>query len=510
MTRREARSAPAKKAPREAAKQPRSATTTPRSATTPPAAAGTTGGSGIAGVFVNHKRVWIGAALGVAFLMLGTGAVFAGAAVGSGDAAVVPVPTATAAAGRSLPAELPAESRLRTCSIASLAADPRLMTFSGAVRNATTGELLFDRAASAGVAQASVLKLLTAAAALNILLPDTQLSTRVYEGSSPGTIVLVGGGDPTISALHSGESVYTGAPKLDDLAAQVKANYDPTVTKIVLDASLWSTGDKWDDTWKRSEQTKGYLSEVTALQVDGDRADPTAAVSPRSTDPVARAGTLFALALEHAGVDIDPSAVTFSLGSAVTTKPILGEVKSQPISVLINQMLVMSDGTLAESLARLVSKSMGLGGSAASLGQAIPSALAVFEVDTTGLVIRDGSGLSTSNAVPPAFMTDFLTKVLVGGQELNYIFNSLAVAGKTGSLASRFSGDSAAARGNVYAKTGWIDTEYSLAGTINAADGTQLTFAFYAVGAGIKSSAQAALDAVTTGAFSCGDNLSNN
>ena len=462
------------------------------------------------GPFAQHPRAWLAAALGVAFLLLGTGAVFAGAAVGSGGGPAGIGPSSTADAARPLPAEMPAASRLRTCSVAALASDPRLMSFSGAVVNASTGELLFDRGASTPVSQASVLKVLTAAAALNILGPDYRMSTKVFEGSSPGTIVLVGGGDPTLSRMPAGkESVYAGAPKLEALAEAVEAKYSGEITNIVLDATLWSTGDKWDSTWARSEQTGGYLSEVTALQVDGDRDDPTQQKSARSTDPVMRAGEWFAEALDEAGADVSDE-VTFSLGAAVTTKPLLGEVTSQPVGVLINQMLVNSDGTLAETLARVISKQMSLGGSASSLNQAITSAIAVYEVDTTGLTIRDGSGLSTANAVPPAFMAKFMIKVMQGATNLNLIYDSLAVSGTSGALASRFGGGNAPAKGAVIAKTGWLSTEYSLAGIIKATDGTQLAFAFYANGNGIKSSANEALDTLATGAFGCGDNLSNN
>ena len=354
------------------------------------------------GPFAKHPRAWLAAAIGVAFLLLGTGAVFAGAAVGSGNGPAGLGPSSSADAARPVPVEMPAASRLRTCSVAALAADPRLASFAGAVVNASTGELLFDRSASTGVTQGAVVQVLTAAAALNILGPDYRMSTRVYEGSSAGTIVLVGGGDSTLSRLGPGqESVYSGAEKLSNLAAEVEASYSGTVTNIVLDATMWSTGDRWDATWPRAEQTGGNLSEVTALQVDGDRNDPAALTSPRSTDPVGRAGTWFAEALEEAGVDIDLDTVTFSLGAAVTTKPLLGEVTSQPVSVLINQMLVGSDATLAETLARVISKQMSLGGSASSINQAITSAVAVYEVDTTGVVVHDGSGTSGANAVPP-------------------------------------------------------------------------------------------------------------
>lgn len=458
------------------------------------------------GPFAKHPRLWLAGALGVAFLLLGTGAVFAGAAVGDGGPNGIG-PSSTASAGRPLPAELPAASRLRTCSVAGAAADARLVSLSGAVVNATTGEMLFDRGASTAVAQSGIATVLTGAAAINILGPDTQFSTKVYAGSSPNSIVLMGGGDPTLSRTPLGsESVYAGAPKLAELATQVKQNMPgyEDITTIILDTTLWSTGDKWDANWPRTLQTGGQLSEVTALQVDGDRADPVAQNSPRSTDPVNRAGREFA---ESLGLDADD--VTFSLGAAVTSKQLLGEVKSQPVKVLVNQMIVAGDATLAETLARLVSKTMSLGGTAASLPQALSSAIAVYEVETDGLTLTDGSGLSPATTVPPAFVATFMGKVMQGAQGLDVVYNSLGVAGKSGSLAARFSGDAAAAKGAVVGKAAAGSGEQALAGVVTAADGTQLSFAFYATG-GAKDNAKAALDLLVAGVYGCGDNLSNN
>jgi D-alanyl-D-alanine carboxypeptidase/D-alanyl-D-alanine-endopeptidase (penicillin-binding protein 4) len=380
---------------------------------------------------------------------------------------------------------------------------PRLASFKGFVMNATTGEVLFSHDGEAPNRTGSVLKVLTASAAIAVLGPDYRLSTKVVEGSDPGTIVLVGGGDPTLSAASS--SVYAGAPKIATLAAQAKAAHDAKypgtpITKVVLDASYWNPADKWDPIWKRTEQTIGYHSEVTALMVDGDRADPTRATSPRSTDPIARAGAAFAAALGG-----NPSV---SVGTAPGST-VLAEVQSQPLSSLINFMLLTSDNTLAETLARVVSVKSGFGGSAASLQQAIPAALKGYGVPVDALVIKDGSGLSEANAVPPEYVARLMVKILAGEQNLSVVYNSLPVAGKTGSLASRFTGANAVARGNVVAKTGWIDTAYTLGGIVKASDGTPLTFAFYAIGDGISDTAKAAIDTLTTSVFQCGNNLSN-
>ena len=157
---------------------------------------------------------------------------------------------------------------------------------------------------------------------------------------------------------------------------------------------------------------------MTALQVDGDRADPTKQTSPRTTDPISRAGKLFLAALRAAdtGGVVSPTA-SLTTGTAAGGA-VLGEVKSQPLRVLIKQMLLNSDNTLAEMLARIVSKESGLGGTAASLQQAIPSALWPDDQTTAGSVeIKDGSGLSENNGVPATVMAQFMRTVAGGHRQ---------------------------------------------------------------------------------------------
>ena len=463
----------------------------------------------LAAMIRRHPTAWLASALGVVFLLLGTGAVFAGAAI-ENDSAPVAVPTTQPTeepedeGPRAVPATLPEPTRLRTCSINAAAGDGRLMALTGAVMNANTGEVLFSREGEVPNRTGSVLKLLTASAAVGVLGADYRLTTTVVEGPTPSSIVLVGGGDPTLSASPNG-SVYAGAPTIAELAAEAKTAHDAKypgtpITEVIVDASYWNPADKWDPSWKRTEQTIGYHSEVTALMVDGDRADPNAITSPRGTDPIARAGAAFADALGG-----NPNV---TLGKAAS-KTVIAEVQSQPLSALIDFMMLTSDNTLAETLARVVSVKSGLDGSAASLQQAIPAALKAFGLTTDGLVITDGSGLSETNAVAPVFVAQLMVKVMNGERGLDAVYNALPVSGETGSLASRFTGENAVARGAVVAKTGWIDTAYTLGGVVNAADGTPLTFAFYAIGDGIQDTARAALDTLATGVFNCGDNLSN-
>ncbi len=474
--------------------------------------------AGFVAVLRTHPMAWLLSATAVVFLLLATGAVFAGMAVATTRPIAVAKPAKPSTpAPRPTPSVSPTPSRVRTCSVAAAAADPRLMALTGSVVRSDTGEALWDHGAATPATTASTLKLLIASAAVSVLQPDYQIATDVVDGRAPGTIVLVGHGDPTLSALPSGqESVYTGAPKLSDLATQALAAYATNhpgvpVTQVVLDASYWSSADRWTPDVKRSEQTQGYQSETTALQVDGDRANATAETSARSTDPIGRAGAAFIAALKSADTHgLVGATVTTSLGSALPNAVPLAEVKSQPLRTLITQMLLPSDNTLGEMLARIVSKVAGFDGSAASLQKAIPGALSVFGIAPTGLAIIDGSGESANNQVPPATMTALLRQIQAGNLHLDVVRAGLSVAGQTGSLARRFNGANAIARGHVAGKTGWIDTEYSLAGTVTAADGSVLEFTFYAIGPGISSTAKIALDTLTSAVFSCGDNLSNN
>jgi D-alanyl-D-alanine carboxypeptidase/D-alanyl-D-alanine-endopeptidase (penicillin-binding protein 4) len=467
-----------------------------------------------------HPRAWIAAAATVGFVLLGSGAVALGAATGTAAHASVarvstssatPTPTRTPAA-RPAPTPVPAASRLRTCSVNGLAQDGRLGTLEAQVLNPATGEVLFDRNGSAPSATASVMKILTAAASLSVLGGDTRISTTVVKGSAPGQVVLVGGGDVTLSRLPSGQDgYYTGAAHLDDLANQVKAAWaaDPSnngqpITSVVADASLFG-GPVWQPSWDEHEErvVEGSTSYITALQVDGDRDDPDALESPRSTDPVGNAARDFA---------DDLGGATVSDGAAPAGAKQLGVVQSQPVSALLSQALTDSDNTIMEMLARLVAIKTGSGNTFDAENAGTLKGLAAYGIDTTGIHIVDGSGLSEDNRVPPSYLTRLMVKVLNRENGLGVVYDSLPVSGKSGTLGpgyGRFTGASSAADGAVNAKTGWIDNGYTLAGVVHAADGTPLTFAVFALG-DVGDSAKTAIDTLVTGFFHCGDNLSNN
>lgn len=448
------------------------------------------------------KDVAKGAGIGIGVLALIIGGFSIGGIGGSAPTQSNSAQQTTAASAT--PSATPTDSR--TCSVSTDALDPRLGSFQAVVIDAATDTVLFDRGATTPAATASTMKLLTAGAALNILGPNYRVDTRVYQDpAQPGTIILVGGGDPTLSRTAPGQqSVYRDAPKLSTLAVGVNAKMAGTpITKIIVDGSLF-TGPTWESSWERSEQTTGYMSEVTALQVDGDRQNPSANTSPRSTTPVLNAGKYFRKALGAAA-----STATVVEGKAPSSAVEIAKVSSQPISVWIKHMLQVSDNTEAEALARLVSLDLGYDGSFSSLNIAIKKGLANTQLDSTGLVIKDGSGLSAMNAVPPTYLAKFSKLVMTGFADFSVIRDGLPVSGESGSLSARFKGDLKDAVGQVHAKTGWIKNGYTLAGYITARDKSNLLFAIYALG-NVKDDAKDAIDKLATDFFRCGVQLSNN
>jgi len=468
------------------------------------------------------RRIVGSIALAVAVL-LGTGGAYGLGIVTAGLSAdviadsVAPEPEAVvqSAVSRTVPSVELAALRIPTCSIQSLVESEELGDFSGVVVDPLTNEVLFQRGGETFVAPASVQKVLTAVAALTVLGPDTTFSTTTLSTEAPDVVVLRAGGDLTLSATPEGvDSVYSGAPKLSELAdltiAAIRTSLPEgesvTIRELVVDASLWNPEDNWREAWASSARTKGYMSRVTALQIDGDRFNPGAVMGERSGDPMPRAAFAFVSALREAGNS--SRYVSVSYEEAPDTLTSLASVWSRPVSELVTYMLKESDNTLAEMLGRHIALSQGLEGSGDSVGEALLAAIAQRGIDIEGLVIDDASGLSGDNRVTPVFIAAVLSEVYRSEGDMSLVGEGLPIAGVDGSLDDRFSGDNSVAQGRVIAKTGSIQGTRSLAGWVSAEDDTDAVFAFFANGA-VTDEAREALESLIVGVYSCGANLAD-
>ncbi|MGY1884715.1 D-alanyl-D-alanine carboxypeptidase/D-alanyl-D-alanine-endopeptidase [Blastococcus sp. SYSU DS0753] len=471
---------------------------------------GTISSSGSTIVTANYGRFRRRMTIGVVVLvlLLAAGGVGLGVALGgdTGRDGAVAVPDAElpslgeaepVLAGLAADAPLP-DPDVLAATLTPLVTGPPLGPGTTAqVIDVATGQVLYDQDAGAPLTPASTAKLLTAAAVLTTLDPADTFETRVVSGATPGEVVLVGGGDPTLSRTEP-SLTYPGAPTMADLATQVVAALPAgtAVTRVVVDSSLFS-GPLTASGWGAGDAPSSYAAPITATAVDGARVSPGA--TARSGQPGLDAGSALADALGAPGAAV-------VLGQAPAGARTLGTVESAPVARLVEQALSMSDNVLAESLARHVALSRGEPATFEGAARAIVDTLDEAGLDVTGVALADASGLSREDVVTAELLTALVRGAADGSLgNAAGLLAGLPVAGYDGTLADRGDDDPATAPGTVRAKTGTLLGVNALAGTIVTADGRLLAFAVVADEAtGSEVAAEAALDEVAATLAACG------
>lgn len=450
----------------------------------------------------NRALALVGAALILA--LVPAGSVFAADPTPSPSQSQTPTATPSAT-----PTPTPLPNKPRSCSIRQAATSANLAYFYGYAVNAVTGEVYLNVRGDEQTPSASVLKVVTAAAAISTLPVDYTAKTSVLTiPNEPGTLVLRGGGDHTLSRLNPPSyTTYKKPPKLKELANAVIAAWPAgtAISKIILDATFFDQ-PAWNSAWKASDRTNGYMSLITGLQVDSDRANPDLTdvkySGNRSTNPVLATGKYFKTAIgEIAKAAVLVEAKTPA--SAVELKTL----NSQPISVWLDHALKYSDNTETEFIAKHALKFSGKTTSFKNIQAHAVTALKKLKIDTKKLVMLDGSGLAQGNRVTAKLITQIMAKSADPASPLASMFSYLPVSGVSGTLSARFTGVSKAARGAVHAKSGYIPGLYSLAGIVIAKDGTPIAFAAFSREAGGKKlyySARAAHDALAARFYECG------
>ncbi|MGB0101275.1 MAG: D-alanyl-D-alanine carboxypeptidase/D-alanyl-D-alanine-endopeptidase [Nocardioides sp.] len=322
------------------------------------------------------------------------------------------------------------------------------------------GTLLYSRGTGEAI-PASTLKLLTATAALEVLGPDHTFATTVVADGR--RVVLVGGGDPLLSAAD-----------LQRLARRTARGLDVAKVRVAYDTGLF-TGPAVSPHWPASYVAEGVVSPIQSLWVDEGRA-PTG--YGRVADPAAAAAGVFAAALTEAGVRVRGAPQERAAPAAA---PVLAEVASTPLSGLVEHTIEVSDNEAAEVLARQVGLAVSGTGSFAAGTRAVLATLEDLGVPTAGAEVYDGSGLSRDNRLDPDTITAVLQVAAAGKHPaLRPALTGLPVAGFTGSLSERYVEADEAGLGFVRAKTGTLSGVSGLAGTVTDRTGTPMVFAFLA------------------------------
>ncbi|MGW5782369.1 D-alanyl-D-alanine carboxypeptidase/D-alanyl-D-alanine endopeptidase [Streptomyces sp. NPDC003757] len=350
----------------------------------------------------------------------------------------------------------------------------------------TTGKRLYGLDTGLPLTPASTTKIATAVAALTAMGPDHRLTTRTALEADTGEVVLVGGGDPTLTAREGPRGPASLRTLADKTAAALKKRDLRKVT-LSYDTTLYA------GTETHPIGVNENLARVTALMADEGRTDDsTSGPAPRVPDPAADAARAFAGFLKEHGVTASPPGPSKATGRADT----LATVSSPPLSALVERMLTNSDNDLAEALARHTAVATGKSADFEGAGAAVAARLKQLGLPVRGARFHDGSGLDRTDLLTADLLTGLLTEAADPGRpQLRPVLTGLPVAHFTGTLAGRYP-DGAA--GLVRAKTGTLTGVNTLAGTVATPDGRLLAFAFLANATTDAWAAQSALDRAAT------------
>lgn len=442
--------------------------------------------------------------VGVAVLLLVAGLVaFAAVTTGghSSDAAVKPAPPAATAAPGIVPvadsAPKPTPDRL-AATLAPVLADPNLGNLTGRITDAMTGAQLWAQGADIPMQPASTNKMLTAAAALLALDRDARLTTRVLTGTRPGVVVLVGGGDPTLSAAPKGQATwYRNAARISDLAEQVRSS-GTEVTAVQVDVSAYS-GPTMAPGWDPADIDGGDIAPMEAVMLDCGRTQPVSVESRRSTTPALDAGRALAVALK-----VNPATVTV-LPTGLRGGTEIASVQSPPLMERLRDMMNASDNVMAESIGREVAAAANKPQSFAGAVDAVLDELDGAKIDTGGATLLDSSGLSVDDRLTAETLDEVVNAAAGSAQpDLRPLVDLLPIAGGSGTLSNRYLDTDAgrAAAGFLRAKTGSLTGTNSLAGIVTDASGRVLTFALISNNAG--PTGRIAIDNLAATLRSCG------
>ncbi|WP_018342146.1 D-alanyl-D-alanine carboxypeptidase/D-alanyl-D-alanine endopeptidase [Cytophaga aurantiaca] len=397
--------------------------------------------------------------------------------------------------------ELPAQTNLTT-HLQSILADTLLSRaqVGVSIRNIQTNAIVFEKNANQSFTPASNLKLLTTAAAINVLGADYRFTTKVLysdsiqNGAFGGTLLVKGSGDPTLgSDRMNGQLSYQALIK-NWVAAFKSKGVTRFDGRLVVDPTHFEyNAIPMDYTWGDIGNYYGAGSfglnvnenQTNVLFKPGNRIG--AATSVQSITPWDSACTFVNHVYTGPAGSGDESVIysspynnfvfaegTIPIGntflvkgsisnpSALLAKLIIAEMNVQGIvwngSVFIvkpgenivglssfktllehtspslkeiaQYTNLVSNNLYAECLLKEVAfKETGQGTTAIGVNQ-VKRYLKSIGVDTLGMVLRDGSGMSPFNSVAPNQYTQFL-----GTQVTSTIFvNCIPVAGREGTV----------------------------------------------------------------------------
>jgi len=405
------------------------------------------------------------------------------------------------------------------------------------VRSLETGETVYARNAGRMFVPASNMKLVTAAAALEVLGPDYRYRTRVAaagpvrDGVLDGDLVVIGGGDPTISDRFHGDAATVLRAWADSLRAHGVTRITGSVVgnDDVFDDLALGRGWAWDDAPDSYsaeigglELNEGFLTVRVAPSPGGvsvtvhpsaegwvtvtnevvlGAADSRANVTVRREDtgggirvsgsvPPATGAVVeeevsvrdntrfFAAALRQAlteaGIEVGGGSGDADALPAASAEPaVLFTHTSPPLREILAGFMKPSQNQIGEMLLKTLGREQRGMGTAAAGAAVVDSLMRAWQMPPRLLSQADGSGLSRYNLVAPALLVSLLERE-ARSPNAAVFHAALPVAGRDGTLETRMRGTPA--EGTVHAKTGTLSGVRALSGYFTTAAGERMAF----------------------------------
>ena len=425
----------------------------------------------------------------------------------------------------------------------TILADPRLDGAESVltVRDADTGQTLYDRNGGQRVLPASNAKLYTSAAAMDLLGPSFTFRTDVLQSGQvrrhvlDGNLYLKGYGDPTSTAAD-----------YDAMAAKVAASGVRAVRGALVADDTYYDDTRLAPFWSWDDEPYYYSAQTSALNISPDDigdtgtvlvdVDPGAHVGdrPRITmipanhyvhihatattgaagssrtisavrehgrnvvdvtgsipvggatyasqptvdEPTGLAADVFRTALRAHGVTVlGPT----RSAAAPTSAQVVASHDSAPLADVLTPFLKLSNNMIAETLTKAIGAKVSGAGTWSAGTAAILADAADNGVDSSTLRLFDGSGLGRADYVT-GDQTTALLLALRAKSWFDTWYDALPIAGEPdqlvgGTLRNRMKGTAAA--GNLHGKTGSMTGVSSLSGYLTDAEGHHLVFSMF-------------------------------
>lgn len=403
------------------------------------------------------------------------------------------------------------------------------------VKDSETNQTIYKFRPKTSIIPASTMKLVTTATALELLGPNFSFETKLeIDGTISsdsvlnGNLYIRGGGDPTLGSdcfetvdflkvwaeavKKAGIKKITGrvladASLFDDEGVNPKwtwedignyyaagaygisyldntfrltlrsdiigtkpeiVNINPEIPGLIIDNQLLSTKINFDSAYfygAPHSNNRSIYGEIPAYRtsfiVKGDIPNPGLLLAQHFNDKLQQSGIT---------INFPPSD---KIGKP-TKRKVIYTHNSPPLNDIITETNIHSNNLYAEHLFRYLALRNFPVGSLIGAVQVIKSFWKSKGLPIEQLFMYDGSGLSPVNAVSANFFVDLLSYMKTNSKYGDIFFNSLPVAGESGTLAGLLK--NTPLQGKVHAKSGTISRVKCYAGYIMA-NGKNFVFA---------------------------------